>query len=87
MQSYLLQPKDIQKITGPTYYERGKRYFESGKVYGLSHNSAIRSWRAVVAGTHDYEVRVFFLMMKMSRRRANARHMQSTIRVNISPPF
>ncbi|QHT47635.1 serine/threonine protein kinase [Bacillus sp. SB49] len=60
MQSYLLQPKDIQKITGPTYYERGKRYFESGKVYGLSHNSAIRSWRAVVAGTHDYEVRVFF---------------------------
>ncbi|QAS53725.1 DEAD/DEAH box helicase [Halobacillus litoralis] len=60
MQSYLLQPNDIKKITGQTFYTRGKQYFESGKVYGLSHNSAIRSWRAVVAGTHDYEVRVFF---------------------------
>ncbi|SEH39698.1 Superfamily II DNA or RNA helicase, SNF2 family [Halobacillus karajensis] len=60
MQSYLLQPNDIKKITGQTFYTRGKQYFERGKVYGLSHNSAIRSWRAVVAGTHDYEVRVFF---------------------------
>ncbi|KHE71246.1 DEAD/DEAH box helicase [Halobacillus sp. BBL2006] len=60
MQTYLLQPKDIKKITGNTFYTRGKHYFEAGKVYGLSHNSAIRSWRAVVAGTHDYEVRVFF---------------------------
>ncbi|MBN8235376.1 SNF2 helicase associated domain-containing protein [Halobacillus kuroshimensis] len=60
MQSYLLQPKDIKKITGEAFYSRGKQYFESGKVYGLSHNSAIHSWRAVVAGTHDYEVRVFF---------------------------
>ncbi|MGP4061290.1 DEAD/DEAH box helicase [Halobacillus sp. H74] len=60
MQSYLLQPNDIKKITGQTFYTRGKQYFETGKVYGLSHNSAIRSWRAVVAGTHDYEVRVFF---------------------------
>ncbi|MYL38382.1 DEAD/DEAH box helicase [Halobacillus litoralis] len=60
MQSYLLQPKDIKKITGEAFYARGKQYYESGKVYGLSHNSAIHSWRAVVAGTHDYEVRVFF---------------------------
>lgn len=60
MQSYLLQPNDIKKLTGPTFYSRGKQYFDKGKVYGLSHNSAIRSWRAVVAGTHDYEVRVFF---------------------------
>ncbi|WP_226580535.1 SNF2 helicase associated domain-containing protein [Halobacillus litoralis] len=60
MQSYLLQPKDIKKITGEAFYTRGKQYYEAGKVYGLSHNSAIRSWRAVVAGTHDYEVRVFF---------------------------
>ncbi|RWZ55004.1 serine/threonine protein kinase [Halobacillus fulvus] len=60
MQTYLLQPKDIKKITGDAFYQRGKRYFEAGKVYGLSHNSAIRSWRAVVTGTHDYEVRVFF---------------------------
>ncbi len=60
MQSYLLQPNDIKKITGPTFYQRGKQYYETGKVYGLAHNSAIRSWRAVVTGTHDYEVRVFF---------------------------
>ncbi|ARI76540.1 DEAD/DEAH box helicase [Halobacillus mangrovi] len=60
MQTYLLQPNDIKKITGNTFYTRGKQYFDAGKVYGLSHNSAIRSWRAVVAGTHDYEVRVFF---------------------------
>ncbi len=60
MQSYLLQPNDIKKITGATFYERGKDYYNKGKVYGLSHNSAIRSWRAVVTGTHDYEVRVFF---------------------------
>ncbi|UOQ94364.1 DEAD/DEAH box helicase [Halobacillus shinanisalinarum] len=60
MQSYLLQPNDIKKITGETFYERGKKYYNQGKVYGLSHNSAIRSWRAVVTGTHDYEVRVFF---------------------------
>ena len=60
MQSYLLQPNDIKKLTGQTFYSRGKQYFDKGKVYGLSHNSAIRSWRAVVAGTHDYEVRVFF---------------------------
>ncbi|UOQ45835.1 DEAD/DEAH box helicase [Halobacillus salinarum] len=60
MQSYLLQPNDIIKITGKSYYDRGKRYYELGKVYGLSHNSAIHSWRAVVTGTHDYEVRVFF---------------------------
>ena len=60
MQTYLLQPKDIKKITGEAFYSRGKNYFDRGKVYGLSHNSAIRSWRAVVAGTHDYEVRVFF---------------------------
>ncbi|MBH0230910.1 DEAD/DEAH box helicase [Halobacillus yeomjeoni] len=60
MQTYLLQPKDIKKITGNTFYTRGKHYYETGKVYGLSHNSAIRSWRAVVTGTHDYEVRVFF---------------------------
>ncbi|MBA2175596.1 DEAD/DEAH box helicase [Halobacillus locisalis] len=60
MQTYLLQPKDIKKITGEEFYSRGKNYFDRGKVYGLSHNSAIRSWRAVVAGTHDYEVRVFF---------------------------
>ena len=60
MQSYLLQPSDIKKITGHTFYKRGKQYYESKKVYGLSYNGAIRSWRAVVAGTHDYEVRVFF---------------------------
>ncbi|MCP3031400.1 DEAD/DEAH box helicase [Halobacillus sp. A1] len=60
MQSYLLQPKDIIKITGQTFYERGEQYYKQGKVYALSHNSAIRSWRAVVTGTHDYEVRVFF---------------------------
>ncbi|WP_406944686.1 SNF2 helicase associated domain-containing protein [Halobacillus sp. SY10] len=60
MQSYLLQPNDIKKITGQAFYTRGKQYFDRGKVYGLSHNNAIRSWRAVVAGTHDYEVRVFF---------------------------
>ncbi|MFC7064127.1 SNF2 helicase associated domain-containing protein [Halobacillus seohaensis] len=60
MQSYLLQPKDIMKITGQTFYERGLEYYKKGKVYGLTQNSAIRSWRAVVTGTHDYEVRVFF---------------------------
>ncbi|WP_173915636.1 DEAD/DEAH box helicase [Halobacillus sp. Marseille-Q1614] len=60
MQSYLLQPKDIIKITGSAFYKRGEQYFRQGKVYGLTHNSAIRSWRAVVTGTHDYEVRVFF---------------------------
>ncbi|WP_082233384.1 DEAD/DEAH box helicase [Halobacillus massiliensis] len=60
MQSYLLQPKDIIKITGSTFYKRGERYFRQGKVYGLTYNSTIRSWRAVVTGTHDYEVRVFF---------------------------
>ncbi|MFG6148023.1 SNF2 helicase associated domain-containing protein [Halobacillus sp. B23F22_1] len=60
MQSYLLQPSDIKKITGQTFYTRGEQYFKQGKVYGLTHNSAIRSWRAVVTGTHDYEVRVFF---------------------------
>ncbi|MCA0971618.1 DEAD/DEAH box helicase [Halobacillus litoralis] len=60
MQTYLLQPKDIKKITGQSFYTRGKHYYDTGKVYGLSHNSAIRSWRAVVAGTHDYEVRIFF---------------------------
>lgn len=60
MQTYLLQPQDIKKITGASFYTRGKQYYDKGKVYGLNHNSAIRSWRAVVAGTHDYEVRVFF---------------------------
>ncbi|WP_431804222.1 SNF2 helicase associated domain-containing protein [Halobacillus andaensis] len=60
MQSYLLQPSDIKKITGSTFYSRGEQYYKQGKVYGLTHNSAIRSWRAVVTGTHDYEVRVFF---------------------------
>ncbi|MCP3028137.1 DEAD/DEAH box helicase [Halobacillus sp. A5] len=60
MQSYLLQPNDIKKITGSVFYTRGEQYYNQGKVYGLTHNSAIRSWRAVVTGTHDYEVRVFF---------------------------
>ncbi|WP_085505925.1 DEAD/DEAH box helicase [Thalassobacillus devorans] len=60
MQSYLLEPKDIKKITGNTFYTRGLRYYNGRKVHGLTHNAAINSWRAVVTGTEDYEVRVFF---------------------------
>ncbi|SEA40944.1 Superfamily II DNA or RNA helicase, SNF2 family [Thalassobacillus cyri] len=60
MQSYLLEPNDIKKITGSTFYSRGRRYFTGGKVHGLTHNQSINSWRAVVTGTEDYEVRIFF---------------------------
>ncbi|SIS43167.1 DEAD/DEAH box helicase [Salimicrobium flavidum] len=60
MQANLLQPKKIKQHTGDTFFDRGKTYFERGKVYGLTYNEAIQSWRAVVTGTGDYEVRVFF---------------------------
>lgn len=60
MQATLLQPNKIKQLTGEAFFERGKTYFERGKVYGLSYNEAIQSWRAVVTGTDDYEVRVFF---------------------------
>ncbi|WP_181347301.1 DEAD/DEAH box helicase [Thalassobacillus sp. CUG 92003] len=60
MQSYILQASDIRNITGSIFYERGKQYYQKGKVFGLSHNQSIRSWRAVVTGKRDYEVRVFF---------------------------
>ncbi|SDJ60919.1 DEAD/DEAH box helicase [Salimicrobium halophilum] len=60
MQANLLQPNKIKQRTGEAFFNRGKTYFERGKVYGLSYNEAIQSWRAVVTGTDDYEVRVFF---------------------------
>ncbi|MFD1020354.1 DEAD/DEAH box helicase [Thalassobacillus hwangdonensis] len=60
MHSYLLEPSDIKKVTGAAFSERGKEYYKNGRVYGLSHNTSINSWRAVVTGTYDYEVRIFF---------------------------
>ncbi|MBM7551400.1 DEAD/DEAH box helicase [Thalassobacillus pellis] len=60
MQTHLIEPSDIKKITGNTFFERGKRYYNGGRVHGLTFNPTINSWRAVVTGTEDYEVRVFF---------------------------
>lgn len=60
MRTFFLDKQDIVKITGERFYKRGYDYYQKGRVFGLSYNPAINSWRAQVSGTETYSVRIFF---------------------------
>lgn len=60
MQSYFLDKQDIIKVTGDRFYRRGLDYVNKGRVQGLSFTPSINQWKAVVRGTENYPVRIFF---------------------------
>ncbi len=60
MQSYFLDKQDIIKVTGDRFYRRGLDYVNKGRAQGLSFTPSINQWKAVVRGTENYPVRIFF---------------------------
>ncbi|WP_138420707.1 DEAD/DEAH box helicase [Aquibacillus sediminis] len=60
MRSFFLDKQDIVRNTGERFYKRGYDYFKKGRVYGLSYNPSINSWRGHVRGAETYNVRIFF---------------------------
>ncbi|MCT2537291.1 DEAD/DEAH box helicase [Aquibacillus koreensis] len=60
MRTFFLDKQDIIRITGERFYKRGQNYFKQNRVFGLSYNPAINSWRGQVRGTETYSVRIFF---------------------------
>ncbi|WP_186580869.1 DEAD/DEAH box helicase [Aquibacillus kalidii] len=60
MRTFFIDKQDIVRITGERFYKRGYDYYKKGRVFGLSYNPTINSWRGQVKGTETYSVRIFF---------------------------
>ncbi|GAA0285398.1 SNF2 family DNA or RNA helicase [Gracilibacillus halotolerans] len=56
MQHVRLSREYIRELTGQTFFDRGQRYFNNKKVYGLSFNPQTNAWRGLVKGTKIYTV-------------------------------
>ncbi|WP_204502166.1 SNF2 helicase associated domain-containing protein [Aquibacillus albus] len=60
MRTFFIDKQDIVRITGERFYKRGYDYFKKNRVYGLTYNPSINSWKGTVRGTETYSVRIFF---------------------------